>query len=654
MQTATVHQPPKYRADIDGLRAVAVLLVVLEHLQFRHFGGGYIGVDVFFVISGYLIGSSMLAEFRAGTFSLLAFYERRVRRIFPALLVMLTVVSLLAYRYLMPRALVGYAGSLLAALLSFSNFFFWAQAGYFEAQSSTKPLLHTWSLGVEEQFYVFFPLLLFLLFRWRPQRLRSALWSLLTASLLAACWMMRFNAGTAFFWSPLRAWELLAGVMISQYSFVMLRSRWLRELATIVGLALVLYAGLFYTSQTAFPGWSALTPCLGAVLLLAAGQIGTSGVGRLLSLSPLRFVGLISYSLYLWHWPLLVFQNTSMMVSSRPIWVRSTKLTLLVLSLLLATLSWWLVETPFRKGKLKPARRPLFAIISVGALLVAAFSGWVVHQRGISSRFPAEVQRLATFDNYDVTRLWRQGTCFLLPNNAFHDFKPAECLGREAGRRTYLLYGDSTAAQLYPGLVKTFPEIHFQQATASACQPYEDGGQDSPFYYGTNCAALWQYIRRTYLAEQRPDAVILAGDWKNPDFTRLGQEIATLQGHGIAVILVGPVIRFYESLPFLLSNEMLRGRSPAVGGEEISQRRIPGDIPLDSQMEKLARDRWKVRYISHVNELCGRQIKAAWQTTDSCPLLLPGGEPLIFDSHHLTRSGSELFAKQVRADGLLP
>jgi peptidoglycan/LPS O-acetylase OafA/YrhL len=540
---------------------------------------------------------------------------------------------------------------LLAALLSFSNFFFWTQEGYFGSKS-IRPLLHTWSLGVEEQFYIFFPLLLYGLFRWFPQRLRVMLWSLIALSFLSACLVMRFNPTTAFFWSPLRAWELLAGVMISQYNFAALKLRWLRESASLMGLALIVFAGSFYTSETAFPGWTAAVPCLGAVCIIAAGQVGTSRTAGLLALPPLRFIGLISYSLYLCHWPLLVFQNTSMILSSRPIGLRSTKFLVLAVSILVATMSWLLVETPFRRGRFKPAKHSLFAMTAAAAILIVGFSLWVLLGKGLASRFSQDVQRLAEFDAPNVDLAWRAGDCFVQAGETFQ-FKPKKCLDRVAGRKTYLLYGDSEAAALYEGLVETFPEIHFQQATASACPPYQDF-TETGVLQRDNCVAMWQFINDRYLKEQRPDAVILSATWYKPNFERLGQEIDAFHQRGIPVILTGPAIAFDTPLPPLIATEMQRHQSPATGGRRISAHQIPEFKAVDGQMAELARDRWRVRYISIFKELCQRQAEQTWQTPDGCPLLLPGGEPLLMDHIHLTPSGSELFGRRVRADGLLP
>jgi peptidoglycan/LPS O-acetylase OafA/YrhL len=660
MQTESVHRPPKYRADIDGLRAVAVMLVVLDHLQFNHFAGGYIGVDVFFVISGYLIGSSMLAEFRAGTFSLAAFYERRIRRIFPALLALLVITSFFAYRYFLPKALLDYAGSLLATLLSISNFFFWRQSGYFDADSVTKPLLHTWSLGVEEQFYLFFPLLLYVIFRWSRSYLRIFLWTTIGITFAIACWVVRINATTAFFWSPLRAWELLVGVIISQYSLVALQARWLRESASALGLAMILYAGLSYSSGTVFPGWTAIMPCLGAALIIAAGQVGTSGAGRVLSIPPIRFLGLISYSLYLWHWPLLVFQNTNHLLIDRPLWLRSVRFSLLGASIVLATLSWWFVETPVRKGRFKPSRRTLYVGSGICAVGFLAFVACALRTNGMPSRFSTDVLWAASFDGYDTVAMWRQGNCFLLPKNSFKDFQPADCLSDVPKQPTYLLYGDSTAAQLYPGLVQIFPEIHFQEATAAACWPYKNSAErfnPTEFSaFGPNCTALAKYVQDVYLPQQRPKAVILAGGWSSvitTDFNALGLEIAEFKKRGISVILVGPVISFDKALPDLVVNEIQLNRSGAQRNADITKHLLPGAMELDTKLETMARDEWRVRYISHF-KLLGMKPEITQPIETSVPFVTDTGEPLMFDVHHYTRSGSVLFANRVRASGVLP
>ncbi|HEY4395835.1 MAG TPA: acyltransferase, partial [Polyangia bacterium] len=271
--SAVAHTSLKYRPDVDGLRAVAVLAVVIFHLNVRPAHGGFVGVDIFFVISGYLIGSIILTQTRAGTFTFSSFYERRIRRILPALMGVLLAVTPLAYRWLLPKELVEYGRSLLAANFSASNFYFWQQSGYFDSPAS-KPLLHTWSLGVEEQFYIALPILLVLLRRYAPRRTATWLVTLGAASLAVSAVGAYRSPVSAYFLMPSRAWELLLGTIIALDGFPRLRSAVVRHIAGLVGLALVLVPCHLYQSSTPFPGLAALVPCAGTGLIIAAGRDG--------------------------------------------------------------------------------------------------------------------------------------------------------------------------------------------------------------------------------------------------------------------------------------------------------------------------------------------------------------------------------------------
>ena len=344
---------PAYRPDIDGLRAVAVLLVFAYHLDTFATGnisawGGFIGVDVFFVISGFLISSVILRELDRSTFSLREFYQRRIRRIFPPLIAMMLVTTLAGCYYMLPSQLFALAKSLLAATFSVSNFYFLSTAGYF-ANNATKPLLHTWSLAVEEQFYILFPLFLLLLKRFFPRRLKAAIVLVAAASFLVSVWTVHTSPTAAFYLPATRAWELLFGAMLSVDLFPPVHSTVGRNLLSAVGLLAILVCGFTYTSRVPFPGAAALVPCLGAAFIIAAGQTGTSLVGRLLSLKPVVFIGLISYSLYLWHWPIILFQHLSMH-QPRDASNHTIKGTILIVSLVIATVSWRFIETPFRPG----------------------------------------------------------------------------------------------------------------------------------------------------------------------------------------------------------------------------------------------------------------------------------------------------------------
>ena len=300
----------RYRPDIDGLRALAVMPVILFHAGFGC-PGGFVGVDVFFVISGYLITQIIDRDLSAHRFSVLLFYQRRIKRIFPALFGMLTTVLAVGYIVLPPRELQSLGETLIAASGFASNILFFRWAGYFAPSSESTPLLHTWTLSLEEQFYLCWPLLLLLLNRAPTVRWKIPTTALLLVAtlLLSSIWVHRFPNG-AFYLLPSRAWELALGAMLSFPSVANLAKRLPRPSASLISLAGIGMLGLAvarYGSATPFPGITALLPCLGAALIIAAGEGGRSFGGSLLSLPPLVWIGKISYSLYLWHWPTFAF-----------------------------------------------------------------------------------------------------------------------------------------------------------------------------------------------------------------------------------------------------------------------------------------------------------------------------------------------------------
>ena len=632
-----------YRRDVDGLRAVAVLLVVFDHLHTRVLGG-YVGVDVFFVISGYLISSVILKEMAAGTFTIANFYERRIRRIFPALLAMLAGSAATAYFCFVPSELEAYLRSMLAALFSVSNFLFWHQAGYFDAPSGLKPLLHTWSLAVEEQFYIVFPVFLVLVRRWLPGNLKAAIWTITGVTFLLACVEVQRNPSAAFFLAPLRAWELLIGTIVAEHYVPAIHGRAGRNAAALGGLVLIMVPALRYTAATHFPGLAAVPPCVGAALIIAAGETGGSIVGRVLGWGPFVFVGLISYSLYLWHWPILVFQNTSYILVSAPPGSKTVKVAGFAVSMVVATLSWALVETPFRKGRFRPERRTLFAITgaAVAVLAVAGVLGVVAH--GYPARYPAEAIAVDRYATFDPKAIFRENVCFLTPNSTFANFDKKICLGEDPARRNILLIGDSHGAQLYPGLLQVFPEWNILQATTSSCLPFAT----HPPGTGSDCVRMWEYIYGDYLQYHHPDAVVIAGRWEDTDFDELGRNVNTIKSLGIRVIVVGPMIEYDQPLPRLLTVS-LRDRDPRL----VDRHRVKGDAQEDRRLAALARSAWKVRYISVFEDLCATQLemvaKAQPETSASCPLFAAPGVPLLFDTDHFTAEGSVLFAQAMRA-----
>lgn len=362
-----------YRPEIDGIRALAVLSVLLYHAGVWPFAGGYVGVDVFFVISGYLITSLLTRELADGTFSLSSFYERRARRILPALFAVLACSVLPALLLLWPPEIQRFSQSVLAAVLFSSNVFFWKQSGYFGPDLELQPLLHTWSLGIEEQYYLLFPVALLLVFRFARRWLVRLTVAVAAASLALATWASMEASVAAFYLLPTRGWELLLGALVSflpsaQGGGVLIggrvTGRRLADALGALGLVSIVSAMLLYDDSTPIPGLPALVPTLGTALLLCfAGP--QSAVGRLLSLGPLRLLGLISYSVYLWHQPLGSFARFVVEPEDLPLVLAA----LVPCSLGLGYLSWRFVEVPYRRRG--PDAVPLWPLFAAGLVLAA-------------------------------------------------------------------------------------------------------------------------------------------------------------------------------------------------------------------------------------------------------------------------------------------
>ena len=387
----------KYRPEVDGMRAVAVMLVLLFHAEGSWCPGGFIGVDVFFVISGYLITSIIRKEVAAEKFSLLNFYERRARRILPAFVVMLTIVLSVSFFVVLPSAFKGVGRSVTSSALSVSNVLFWAEDGYFAAASEEKPLLHTWSLGVEEQFYILLPLLIVWIGSGRRGVKVLAICGI--ASFVFSAWQVRFYPSAAFFLLPARAWELLLGSMLTTVPTKVVSSR-LRNATAMCGLVAILYGSWAYSVGTSFPGENALLPCVGAAAVILGTSEGLAS--QLLSLRPVVFVGRISYSLYLWHWPVLVLvQQWNIVPLSTP-----QTIACLTVSFALAVLSWRFVEQPFRSKQPIGSRRQVFSL-SLTTLAMFAIAGSYIHiSNGVTQRFPEQVVRLDSGD-YDHRSLMK-------------------------------------------------------------------------------------------------------------------------------------------------------------------------------------------------------------------------------------------------------
>ncbi len=488
-----VHQ---YRPEIDGLRALAIVPVVLFHAKVKGVSGGFVGVDIFFVISGYLISSIILADLAAGKFSLARFYERRFRRIFPALFAVALFCIVGAGILFTPAQYDSFGKSLVAMTAFVSNVYFRRIAGnegYFAGLVENEPLLHTWSLSVEEQFYIFLPMSLLLVSFFRPRLIPALIVAVLVLSFGVSIWAVAVRPPGAFYYLPSRAWELLLGALLATRVLRPLSNRVIRELAGFAGLALIAYSVAFFSKATPFPGLAAAAPCMGAWLLIYSTDGGNSTAKSLLRAWPLVWIGLISYSLYIWHWPLMVF--TRVFTLADPSAVQAAAL--VATSVVVAAASYRWIETPFRRGKSLLTRRQ---VLWSGALTSAAFSGLgllIVVTDGFPQRFdPAtrafiESNTARKSDNgYDIT-----ADClnFQKDPRSIEDISTCPIGGTKPVKVQF--WGDSHVAQLYFLIQKLQKEGAFGDrevffTMSAGCPPATSFNNALPKYHCDSFSAV--------------------------------------------------------------------------------------------------------------------------------------------------------------------
>lgn len=432
-----------YRADIDGMRALAVWMVVIFHAFPKTLSGGFIGVDIFFVISGYLISTILFTQLQAGQFSLTGFYARRVRRIFPALITVLIACYVTGSQILFADEMAQLGKHIAAGAGFVANIALWFESGYFDAAADTKPLLHLWSLGIEEQFYFVWPLILWALWRMRHHRLTVIL-MLLAASLLWNLVMVKADPVATFYAPHTRFWELLAGGVLAYFALyrpITLPKRLNPSILAFVGLLMIVLAARLLTKESTFPGWWAMLPVVGAVLIILAGERAWLN-RRVLSHKVLVWFGLISFPLYLWHWPLLVFAR----VFEGDVPDRYVRLALVALAVLLAWLTYRFIETPIRTG---PKGRAKIAGLCAGMVLIGAV-GYATYSGALSPHTSDAVKPYLA----SITTSPRKEGCFEI----VHAHDTAEnwfcTLGKKDAPIRAFAFGDSHALSLIPALEK--------------------------------------------------------------------------------------------------------------------------------------------------------------------------------------------------------
>lgn len=527
-------RPTAYRADIDGIRAIAVLGVVLFHAQVPFLVGGFSGVDIFFVISGYLIGGHIFAELQLRRFSFLNFYRNRAKRILPALYVVLTAVFVAGVALLSPTELRDLASSLFSTTASASNLWFWKTLGYFAPAAELNPLLMTWSLGVEEQFYFVIPVLLVVMFRIGRRSILPVLLLLTTISFALACYQLTHNPISAFYLPTGRAWELCAGVILA----ILQAQRpelWRKSsgaasnLTGFFGLLFVCVPLFVLKSSTPFPGLAAVPSVFGTIALLASGESFVSR--RILSQRTLGFIGKVSYSFYLIHWPLLAFLRV-LQGDKLPV---STGLAAVAIAFLLAIASYFLVETPFRASKRKPG--PLLVRYAVLSLLILLVSAGVYKLGGLRSRFPAA----ASLDARATTSL--KDPCIISDGQDRPNLAPICTAANQPGPHI-ALWGDSHAAAVASSLKELAATSGYQleEFAKPVCPPLLGVGRyyrEKPLRVA-ECVRFNQTVMDRLLARAQIKVVVLYAYWDaafNPlfDTGKLAinkSEIALTQEHG--------------------------------------------------------------------------------------------------------------------------
>ena len=621
-------QRPAHRPDVDGLRAIAVLAVIFFHAGAPGVWGGFAGVDVFFVISGFLITGILKHQLADGSFSLMRFYERRVRRIFPGMIFMLMAVMVFASFTLLPLDIEKLGRSAVSAVFFVSNHHFLGSSGYFAGAAHDQALLHTWSLAVEEQFYLVWPVMMLAALKlgWR-----GSTWLLvgIALSLGVSEALVRHDVDAAYYLAVSRAWELGVGAWLAMTPVSETERKHVPAAPmALLGLVLIAYAVRSFNSMTAFPGLAALVPVLGAALVIRAGRdAGTDNVvSRALGHPVLTWVGQRSYALYLWHWPVMVFSR--LVWFSEDGWAHVA--VTVMLSFAFAEVSHRLVEGPLRQARPQwvPGRVVWVGLLPWGLVGVLA---WTLGQgQGVRRDLDAHQRQLAQYVAYDGDAAYRGGSCFIVGQKG--EFDVARCLGSAADKPRMLLVGDSHAAHLWPGLEGVWGQrVQVLQATETGCRPLLGAPHGVPA-----CRAFMQRILVDWLKEHPVDVLVLAGRWAAVDLPHLQATLAAVRPHARSVVLVGPAPQYVTALPRVLVN---------TDGDEgaLHDALVDKLFPLDQQMQAIAAGQG-VRYESLLQRLCGN---------GSCKALARPDVPMQYDYGHFTVEGSIEAVKRLQLGSAL-
>lgn len=625
-----------YRHDIDGLRAVAVILVVFFHLELQNVPGGFIGVDVFFVISGYLITNILCREIGDGSFTFKAFYLRRLRRLGPALLSTIILTLGIGWFVFPPEIYADTARSAIAVIFALGNIFFWSETSYFGSDALFQPLLHTWSLGVEEQFYFVWPALLWLcIARFSKAKLLIGVFTLLIVSLVSSELLLERASAAAFYLTPFRMFEFGIGAVLAISNW-QARNAIVANVVALTGLLWLYQVALTYNDLTPFPGLNALFPALATGLIIYAGADPI--INRVLALAPMRYIGKISYSVYLLHWPIIIFYH---FLVGRPE-TSGEILTITGLSLSAGALQYHLVEAPARRrvaGQFWFSSKALVVTVSAVAVVTLASSWRIQNQSGFPQRLSPEV--LALFEDLDQAIqnrnvLAREGQCngssiFSIDDyvNAFDSCLPDVQTG------FIVVLGDSHAKDIYVGLQSTFPDAPIVQMTANGCALNAAVAND-PF-----CRPYFEFWKEWLVTNADSMAAIIYsqnGEWllsrnvvgkKEPQMDRIAQVfsgIAQYQLKDKPFIFWGPRAHFDPSIEIAIA----RSASVENLGTYYNGSDYAPEIALDTILARRSSEEL-IHYVSSVAPLC----------QPDCPVLTKDNRLFVVDRAHWSPGGAD-------------
>lgn len=598
-----------FREDIQGLRALAVLSVVIYHLSPKSLVGGFIGVDIFFVISGYLIIGQICAKLETSTFSLSEFYVKRFKRLFPAYFVVAASTSVFAFFYFLPGEFENYSLSLLFSSLYVSNFYFYSKSGYFDAELQGSPLLHTWSLSVEEQFYAIFPIVLLVSFSFF-YRYRQLVLLLLGAISLVICILLsNSDISFAFFSSVTRFWQFIVGGLAALATPKLKVAKPIGDLVTAVSGLMLVGCVLFMTHEN-FPGVKSIIPTvLTAIVLLSCPTNGL--IYRICSFKWIGFFGNTSYSVYLWHWPVIIFYP--LIVSSSA--SKTNYLLMFTISVALGTLSYYLVENRVRKSALSKVSVWGATIVLTSLLIVFVHVSTIFH----SDSFSDKQKKYESFLTYQASH-YRQEQCFLTSGaKGFEDYDKQICVVPKADKNNIVLIGDSHAAHWYAALAGVTDEDEtLSQITASGCKPLLNTIGEQ------RCVELLNWAFSEELYARNFSTVVISARWLPEDVDSLVDTVTELRSRGLDILVMGPIIEYEQALPRLLAT--------VESSDELAKRRRYDYVKALDEKIKTALSGMSVEYISVVDGMC---------ESDSECITTLNGSPIQFDYGHLTQEGAD-------------